>query len=136
MNTPTESPLVQRLRGWADAARAAEDGRKWQFCDGNEWFTPTNQSVEFLENLISNQIRLRPAPEPIIRAWTLETAPVDQAVFVKYVADGEMDEIWMIEGWRKDGVNIACHGGVSYEQLRTDYLRADGSVCGTVEDAK
>jgi hypothetical protein len=131
---PTESPLVQRLRGWAEAALAMEAGKPWQYWQKDEWLTPIDQSRQYLEMSIESGYLLRPAPEPVTHAWTLDTAPANEWFGVRYKHGGK--DNCLIGQWRPDGVYIVGWGVVGYEQLHDDWLRSDGSVCGTVEGGK
>jgi hypothetical protein len=135
MNTPTESPLVQRLRGYVATAKAIREGRQWQFYDMNtaDWITSTVQDAARFVELVSIEKQLRPAPEPGTRAWTLETAPVDGVVWVRLAT---RKSLHLIDGWYPQQVHIADYGNVTYGDLRTDWLRADGSACGTTEESK
>jgi hypothetical protein len=132
MNTSTESPLVQRLRGYVAAAEAMEAGKKWQIYDTSleKWITPVSQTEARLLEWIRRDVQMRPAPEPITRAWTLDTAPVDQVVFVRH-KNGTTFRL--VTEWLHEQAHIAGCGYIDYITLRADWLRADGSACGTVE---
>jgi hypothetical protein len=134
MNTPTESPLVQRLRGYVAAAEAMEANNIWQYLGpDNKWVTPQDQTFQHLKDFISEHHALRPAPEPVTRAWTLDTAPLNQVIFVQKKREKHDKAIRFVGAWHLRNAEIFGYGFIDYATLHTDWLRADGSVCGTVE---
>jgi hypothetical protein len=110
-----------------------EAGKKWQFFEKFQraWLEP--HAGQCLTDFIRNGIELRPAPEPVTRAWTLDTAPTDQVVFVQKKREKHEKSIRFVGAWHLRSAEIFGYGFIDYATLHTDWLRADGSACGTVE---
>lgn len=123
MNTET-------LRQNAAAMLAFADGKPIQFRGAHEvdpakWIAADKPSFD------CNAFDYRPKPEPVVRPWTFEEAPVELKVKSK---DGSgFATLWLFpagfQAWR----GFADTRNVSFSQALEIFTQLDGSPCGTTE---
>ncbi len=106
-----------------ERAAALEHKGKLEFCTDDCIWIPRHFPEE---GLLSPNRRYRPAREPKIVPYTLDTFPVD----LLWVKRKDSKELWTIGQVSNEFVHITNLGKYTFQQFLELFTQYDGSPCG------